>query len=59
MISGNQTWQNALLQQQKQPLYVLDFPDVGVTVASFSPDPVAVTVGGYGLVRYGIGFFGT
>ncbi len=59
MISGNQTWQNALLQPQKQPLYVLEFSDFGVTVASFSVDPAAVTLGGYGVTRYGVGGYGT
>ena len=59
MISGNQTWLNALLAQQKQPLYVLEFSDFGVIVASFSVDPAAVTLGGYGVTRYGVGGYGT
>ncbi len=47
------------MQLQKQPLYVLEFSDFGVTVASFSVDPAAVTLGGYGVTRYGVGGYGT
>ncbi|HLI30075.1 MAG TPA: hypothetical protein VKV79_03115 [Terriglobia bacterium] len=59
MIQGNQAWQNALAQLQKQPLYVLEIPDFGVVIASFSASALGVAVGGYGVVLYGIGSYGT
>ena len=59
MIQGNQTWQNALAQLQKQPLYVLEIPAFGVVVASFSAAALGVTVGGYGVGLYGIAGYGT
>ncbi len=59
MISGNQTWQNALLQQQKQPLFLFEIPDFGIVVASFSTAVAAVTQGGYGVTLYGVGGYGT
>ncbi len=58
MIQGNQNWQTALAQLQKQPLYVLEIPDFGVVIASFSASALGVTVGGYGVVLYGIGGYG-
>ena len=42
MIQGNQTWQNALAQQQKQPLYIFEISDFGVIIASFSAEAVNV-----------------
>ncbi|MGH9356210.1 MAG: hypothetical protein ACRD10_08785 [Terriglobia bacterium] len=59
MIQGNQTWQNALAQLQKQPLYVLEIPDFGIVIASFSAAALAVSVGGYGVSVYGINGYGT
>ncbi len=59
MISGNQTWQNALLQQSKQPLYIFEIPDFGITVASFTTAVAGITVGGYGVILYGVGGYGT
>ncbi len=59
MISGNQTWQNALLQQQKQPLFTFEIPDFGIVVASFTTAVAAVTQGGYGVTLYGVGGYGT
>lgn len=59
MISGNQTWQNALLQQQKQPLYIFEVPDFGLVVASFTAAVAQVTLGGYGITVYGVGGYGT
>ncbi|MGH9358560.1 MAG: hypothetical protein ACRD4Q_09900 [Candidatus Acidiferrales bacterium] len=59
MIQGNQTWQNALAQLQKQPLYVLEIPAFGVVVASFSASALGVTIGGYGVELYGIAGYGT
>ena len=46
MIQGNLTWQTALAQLQKQPLYVLQIPDFGVILTSFSATATSVTVTG-------------
>lgn len=59
MIQGNQTWQMALAQLQKQPLYVLQIPDFGVILASFSTSAVGVGVAGYGVGGYGVAGYGT
>lgn len=59
MIQGNQTWQMALARPQKHPLYVLQIPDFGVILASFSTTATGVGVGGYGVGGYGISAYGT
>ncbi len=59
MILGNQTWQTVLAAAQKQPLWVLEIPDYGVVVASFSATLLNVGVGGYGVSLYGIAGYGT
>lgn len=59
MISGNQAWQTALAAMQKQPLWVLEIPDFGVVIASFSASVLNVGIGGYGVSLYGIGGYGT
>jgi len=59
MIQGNQTWQMALAQLQKQPLYVLQIPDFGVVLASFSTAATGVGVAGYGVGKYGVAPYGT
>ncbi len=59
MISGNQTWLAALQAGQKQPLYLFEIPDLNLVLASFSPNVVTVTLGGYGVTLYGVGGFGT
>ncbi|MGH9397163.1 MAG: hypothetical protein ACRD18_09985 [Terriglobia bacterium] len=59
MIQGNQTWQNALSQLQKQPLYVLEIPGFGVIIASFDSTLLSVGIGGYGVTLCGIGGYGT
>jgi len=59
MIQGNQTWQNALAQQAKQPLYTFEIPDFGIVIASFSASADNVTLGGYGITVYGVGGYGT
>ncbi len=59
MISGNQTWQAALAQLQKQPLYTFEIPDFGVVIATFATSAASVTLGGYGITAYGVGGFGT
>lgn len=58
MIQGNTTWQVALAQLQKQPLYVLQIPDFGVILASFSVAATGVSVGGYGVGAYGAAPYG-
>ncbi len=58
MISGNQTWQNALTQQQKQALYTFEIPDFGIIVASFTTS-AQVVLGGYGVMPYGVAGYGT
>lgn len=58
MIIGNQTWQTALAVLQKQPLYVLEIPEYGVVIASFSSEQLNVGVGGYGVTLYGIAAYG-
>lgn len=59
MIQGNQTWQNALAQQTKQPLYTFEIPDFGIIIASFTTAAASVTLGGYGITMYGVGGYGT
>jgi hypothetical protein len=59
MIQGNQIWQAALARLQKQPLYVLQIPDFGVILASFSTAATGVTLSGYGVARYGTTPYGT
>ena len=59
MIQGNQTWQNALAQQAKQPLYTFEIPDFGIIIASFSATAASITLGGYGITAYGVGGYGT
>ena len=47
MILGNQTWQSGLNSPQKQPLYILQIPQFGIVLASFTSfsDPAASRVG--------------
>ena len=59
MISGNQTWLAALQSGQKQPLYLFEIPDLNLVIASFSPNVVTVTLGGYGVSTLGVGGYGT
>ena len=59
MIQGNQSWQMALAQPQKQPLYVLQIPDFGVILASFSLEAAGVGLSGYGAGAYGSAPYGT
>jgi hypothetical protein len=59
MIQGNQIWQTALAQAQKQPLYTLEIPDFGIVIASFAASASNVTLGGYGVTPYGTGAYGT
>ena len=57
MILGNQTWQAALGQNVKQPLYVLQIPVFGIFLSSFSVKLVSL-MGGYGVIPYGMGGYG-
>lgn len=57
MIIGNPAWQSALLQQNKQPLYVLEIADYSLYLASFT-SVANVTLGGYGVVKYGVDAYG-
>lgn len=58
MISGNQTWQNALLQNPKQALYTFEITDFGLVLASFTTVGAGITLGGYGITVYGVGGYG-
>lgn len=59
MIQGNQIWRMALAQPLKQPLYVLQIPDFGVILASFTTQAAGVTLDGYGTASYGVAPYGT
>ena len=58
MIQANQTWLNALGQQQKRPLYVLIIPAFGIYLTSFSTS-LLPALGGWGVMLWGIGGWGT
>lgn len=58
MIVGSPAWQNALLQQNMRPLYILEIADYALYLASFTSD-ANVILGGYGVVTYGVGTYGT
>ena len=60
MITGNQTWQQALAQPQKQAYYTVEIPDFAIIIASFSAtSQAAINPGGYGVALYGVGRYGT
>lgn len=60
MIQGNQTWQASLSAPQKQALYILEIPQFGIYLASFTSDKLAIPqLTGYGVTLYGIGGYGT
>jgi hypothetical protein len=60
MISGNQTWQTGLNAPQKQPLYVLQIPQFGIVLASFTLLQIQpLSQSGYGVMAWGIGGWGT
>jgi hypothetical protein len=60
MIQGNQTWQLALAQPQKQAYYIVEIPDFAIAIASFTASAQAATIpSGYGVIVYGIGLYGT
>jgi len=57
MIIGNQSWQTALGQNVKQPLYVLQIAAFGIFLSSFSAGLITL-LGGYGVIPYGLGGYG-
>ncbi|MGD0008740.1 MAG: hypothetical protein ABSE93_09380 [Terriglobia bacterium] len=60
MISGNQTWTQALAQPQKQAFYIVEIPDFSIAIASFTVSAQqAAMPSGYGVILYGIGLYGT
>jgi hypothetical protein len=60
MINGNQTWQSGLNGLQKQPLYVLQIPQFGIVLASFTQSQIqSLSQSGYGTMAWGIGGWGT
>ena len=60
MISGNQTWQSGLTSPQKQPLYILQIPQFGIVLASFTLSQIQpLNQSGYGSMAWGVGGWGT
>lgn len=60
MILGNQTWQSGLNSPQKQPLYILQIPQFGIVLASFSSSQIQpIARSGYGVIAWGVGGWGT
>lgn len=60
MIQGNQNWQSGLGSLQKQPLYILQIPQFGIVISSFTQSQIqALTQTGYGAMNWGIGGWGT
>jgi hypothetical protein len=60
MIQGNQTWQSGLTSLDKQPLYILQIPQFGIVIASFTQSQVqSLTQSGYGASLWGVGGWGT
>jgi hypothetical protein len=59
MIVGNQNWQAALSQLNKQPLFTFEILDFGIVIASFSASEAGISVGGYGVTQYGTNGYGT
>ena len=60
MIQGNQTWQSGLNAMQKQALYVLQIPQFGIVLASFTVAQIQpLTQSGYGAALWGVSGWGT
>jgi hypothetical protein len=60
MIQGNQTWQSGLTSPQKQPLFILQIPQFGIVLASFTQSQIQfLTQTGYGEMAWGVGGWGT
>jgi len=58
MINGSQTWNSNLSAQQKQPLYLLQIPQFGIALASYSLSQI-LPPSGWGVIAWGIGLWGT
>jgi hypothetical protein len=60
MINGNQTWQQGLNALQKEALYVLEIPQFGIILASFTVAQIqSLTQSGWGVGFWGITGWGT
>ena len=60
MIQGNQTWQSGLGAQAKQPLYILQIPQFGIVLATFTQSQVQpLDKCGYGTMAWGVSGWGT
>jgi len=60
MIVGNQTWQTGVSAQAKQPLYILQIPQFGIVLASFTQSQIqSLTQSGYGVMTWGVAGWGT
>jgi hypothetical protein len=60
MINGNQAWQSGLNTQAKQPLYILQIPQFGIVLASFTQSHIqSLAQSGYGVMTWGVGGWGT
>ena len=60
MISGNQTWQAGLNSLPKEPLYVLQIPQFGILLATFTLAQIQpLTNSGYGVSPWGVSGWGT
>jgi hypothetical protein len=60
MINGNQTWQQGLNMLPKQALYVLQIPQFGIVLASFTPAQIqSLAQSGWGVVGWGVNGWGT
>ena len=60
MIQGNQTWQAGLNGLQKQALYVLQIPQFGIILATFTASQIqSLAQSGWGQANWGINGWGT
>jgi hypothetical protein len=60
MIQGNQTWQASLNVSPKQPLYILQIPQFGIVLASFTQSQIqSLSQSGYGAMTWGVSGWGT
>ncbi len=60
MIDGNQTWQQGLNALQKQALYILQIPQFGIVLATFSAAQIqSLTQSGWGVTQWGVNGWGT
>jgi hypothetical protein len=60
MINANQIWQSGLNASPKQPLYILQIPQFGIVLSTFSLSQIqSLAKSGYGVMTWGIGGWGT